>query len=63
MIALFGVAVLVGTALLFWRALPRDGKVHAIVGTPAEPYFAIMFVTGLAFGIGMMVLGAAQHLF
>lgn len=62
MIALTGLGILVATALLLWRVLPRNGKVHSIVGTPMEPYFAILFVSGAAFGIGLIAVGAVQHL-
>ena len=42
--ALIGAGVLGLTALLFWRILPRNGKVHPLVGTPWEPYVALLFV-------------------
>jgi hypothetical protein len=53
--ALIGLGVLGGTAIAFWRILPRGGKIHPLVGTQWEPYFAILFVFGVALGGGLVV--------
>jgi hypothetical protein len=60
--ALIGLGILSVTAFLFWKILPRDGKVHRLVGTEWEPYFAISFVGAAALGIGMIALWAIQTL-
>lgn len=60
--ALIGLGILVATAFLFWRVLPRDGKVHFLVGTEWEPYFAILFVGAAALGVGMIALWTVQTL-
>ena len=59
--ALAGAGILGATALLFWRVLPRNGKIHPLVGTQWEPYFAILFVGGAALGIGMMAVWAVDN--
>ena len=60
--ALIGFVILVATIVLFTGVLPRNGKVHRLVGTQWEPYFAIVFVGGAALGIGMMALWAVETL-
>jgi len=60
--ALIGFVILVATIVLFIGVLPRNGKVHRLVGTEWEPYFAILFVGGAALGIGMMALWAVETL-
>jgi hypothetical protein len=59
--AVIGAGIFVATGLLFWRVLPRNGKTHPTVGTRWEPYFAILFVGGAAFGIGMIAVWAATN--
>ena len=59
--ALIGAGVLGLTALLFWRILPRNGKVHPLVGTPWEPYVALLFVGGFGAGAGMLVVWAVSY--
>jgi hypothetical protein len=54
--------LLIVTTLLLWRTLPRDGKTHYLVGTPAEPYFVILFVLGFIFGSGMIAIGIFEYL-
>lgn len=54
MTALIGAGIFGLTAFLFWRVLPRDGRIHPLVGTQWEPYFAILFVGGAALGVGMV---------
>jgi len=58
--ALIGVAILVATGYLFWRILPKNGKVHRLVGTEWEPYFVIAFVSAAALGIGMIALWGVE---
>ena len=62
MTAVIGLGILVITLLLFWRVLPRNGKVHFLVGTQWEPYFAILFLLGGGFGLGLMVKWAVETL-
>lgn len=50
---LIGGGIFVLTALLFWRILPRNGKVHPLVGTRWEPYVALLIVGGGGLGLGM----------
>ena len=57
--ALLGIFILSGTAFLFWVSLPRNGKLHRLIGTAWEPYFAILFVLGTGLGAGMIVRWAA----
>ena len=52
--AFIGAGIFGLTGFLFWRALPRNGKAHFLVGTQWEPYFVILFVAGAALGIGMV---------
>jgi len=62
MYALIGLGILLVTIFLFWRALPRNGKTHFLVGTQWEPYFVIVFVGGTALGIGMMLVWTVDQL-
>ena len=62
MTALIGLGILVITLLLFWRVLPRNGKVHFLVRTQWEPYFAIVFLLGGGFGVGLLVMWAVEAL-
>ena len=61
MIAMIGAGIFVATVLLFWRSLPRGGKVHFLVGTKAESYFVMIFVVGAVLGLILMIYGATQH--
>jgi hypothetical protein len=54
--ALIGLAILIVTAVLFWRVLPRNGKTHRLVGTEWEPYFVILFVMGASLGFGLVAV-------
>ena len=62
MTALIGAAILAVTLFLFWRVLPRNGKLHPLVGTEWEPYFVILFVGGTALGIGMVAVWTVDYL-
>jgi hypothetical protein len=61
MIALIGAGIFVATVLLFWRSLPRKGKVHFLVGTKVESYFVMTFVVSAVLGLILMIYGAVQH--
>jgi hypothetical protein len=50
-----GIIVFVITAGLFWRCLPRDGKLHRYVGTELEPYIAVAFCSGFALSFTMIL--------
>ena len=60
MYALIGASIIVASVMLFWRMLPRDGKVHRVVGTFWEPYLVITFVGGAVVGLGFITVWAAQ---
>jgi hypothetical protein len=60
--AIIGFGIFLATLLLFWRVLPRNGKVHRIVGTQWEPYLAILFVGGVGLGLGLVTLWLIQIL-
>ena len=60
--AIIGIGILLATLLSFWRVLPRNGKVHRLVGTQWEPYFAIVFVGGVGLGVGLVTLWLVQTL-
>jgi hypothetical protein len=55
-----GLALLLGTAALFWRFLPRNGECHWLVRTVWAPYLSIGFTCGFAFGIAIMVSGIVE---
>jgi hypothetical protein len=50
-----GIVVLAITAATFWYCLPRNGKMHRLVGTELEPYVAVALVCGVALG-GSLIL-------
>jgi hypothetical protein len=57
---LSGFALVLVTALLFWKVLPRNGQRHYLATTVWAPYLSIGLTGGLAFGIAMMVAGVAK---
>jgi hypothetical protein len=57
---LIGIALLVGTAALFWRFLPRNGECHWLARSAWAPYLGIAFTSGFAFGIAVTVTGIVQ---
>lgn len=59
--ALIGGVIFLLTALMFWRILPRNGKVHPLVGTRWEPYVALLFVGGFGAAAGMLVVWAISN--
>ncbi len=52
-----GAIVFVLTGLVFWRCLPRGGRLHRYVGTAWEPYVAVAFCGAVALGFTMMLSG------
>ena len=50
-----GMVVLLITAVVFWRCLPRDGKTYRFADTEWEPYIAVAFCSGVALGITMIL--------
>ena len=60
--ALIGLAIILITAGLFWRALPKNGKTHPLVGTEWEPYFVIVFVMGASLGVGLLAVWTVDAL-
>ena len=55
-----GLALVLVSALLFWRLLPRNGECHRLLRTIWAPYISIGFTAGFAVGIAMMVSGVVQ---
>jgi hypothetical protein len=54
---LTGTAVLLITAFVFWKCLPRDGKRHRFVETEWEPYIGVAFCAAIALSFTMMLSG------
>jgi hypothetical protein len=46
--------VMIVTSLVFWKCLPRDGKMPRFVGTEWEPYIGVAFC--YAFGLSFTVM-------
>jgi hypothetical protein len=48
-----GLLIIVVAGLVFWRLLPRNGKVHPLCGTWMEPYaiIAVMCIASVGFGL------------
>ena len=57
---LTGLALLLVTALLFWKVLPRNGQRHYLATTVWAPFLSIGLTSGLAFGIAMTVAGVVK---
>jgi hypothetical protein len=55
-----GLTLVLVSALLCWKVLPRNGVCHPLVRTIWAPYVSIGFTAGFGFGIAMMVAGVAQ---
>lgn len=53
-----GAVIFVITAVVFWMCLPRDGRVHRLVGTEWEPYVGVAFCAAVALSCTMMLSGA-----
>jgi hypothetical protein len=54
---LLGATVMIVTVLVFWKCLPRDGKMHRFVGTEWEPYIGVAFCCAFALSFTMMLSG------
>jgi hypothetical protein len=52
--ALVGLAIIVAAALLFWRLLPRNGKLHPITRTWMGPYAVIAVMCAMSVGFGLI---------
>ena len=48
--------------MLFWRCLPRNGKVHPVIATTWEPMIGVGFTSGMALGLTLMLLGLSEML-
>jgi hypothetical protein len=59
---IFGCMVLGATALLFWFALPVDGKVRPWITPRMEPLVAVAIVGAAGVGMILVVLGVASAL-
>jgi hypothetical protein len=57
---LSGLALLLITAFLFWKVLPRNGQRHYLAATIWAPYVSIGLTSGLAFGVAMTVAGVVK---
>lgn len=57
-----GLAVFAVTGTLFWRCLPRDGKLHRFADTEWEPYVGVAFTSGAALGFTMILSGVLDIL-
>ena len=54
---LSGTAVLLITSFVFWKCLPRDGKMHRFVDTEWEPYIGVAFCSAIALSFTMILAG------
>jgi hypothetical protein len=52
-----GIAVILLVAVIFWRALPRDGRKYRFADTAWEPYVGVALTTALALGISLILSG------
>jgi hypothetical protein len=52
-----GVVVLVVNAMIFWSALPRDGRKYRFADTAWEPYVGVALTAGFALGVTLLITG------
>jgi hypothetical protein len=52
-----GLVVLAITAVVFWRCLPRDGKLHRFADTEWESYVGVAFCSAIALSFTMVLSG------
>jgi hypothetical protein len=52
MTLLAGILLIAISVVMFFRSLPRDGKVARFVGTAWEPYVVVIII--LTFGVGLL---------
>jgi len=57
-----GVIILVIAIVVFWRCLPRDGKMHRFVGTELEPYVGVAFCAAFALSFTMILSGILDQM-
>jgi hypothetical protein len=58
LVMLTGAVILIATGIVFRFCLPRDGKMHRLVGTAWEAYVGVAFCAAIALGFTMLVSGA-----
>ena len=59
---LLGCAIFGAGVLVFWSALPRDGKVSAWITPTLEPYLVVALIAAAALGLILMLAGAVSML-
>ena len=52
-----GIVVLVLNGLIFWSALPRDGRKYRFADTAWEPYVGVALTAGFALGVTLLLSG------
>jgi hypothetical protein len=57
MLLISGIVLIALVVALFVYSLPRKGKPAGFVGTPWEPYIAILLISGLGLGVLVTVSG------
>jgi hypothetical protein len=57
-----GVVIFVVVIVVFWRCLPRDGKMHRFVGTELEPYVGVAFCAAFALSFTMILSGILDQM-
>ena len=59
---LAGAVVMLVTGTIFWRCLPRDGKLHRFVDTEWEPYVGVAFCAAIALSFTMILAGVLEFI-
>jgi len=57
---LAGVAILVGTGVLFWFCLPRNNRQPFITSNEIARYVPVIFIVGVACGLALIFQGASH---
>jgi hypothetical protein len=52
-----GIAVILLVAVVFWNALPRDGRKYRFADTAWEPYVGVALTAGIALGVSLILSG------
>jgi hypothetical protein len=52
--AIIGLLIILVAGLLFWRLLPRNGKLHAVCDTWMEPYAIVAVMCAASIGFGLI---------
>lgn len=55
-----GIAVFLTTCLIFWSALPRNGRKYRFADTAWEPYVAVGLTFGVALGFALILSGVFE---